>query len=80
MNDATCGALDRGVGTAEPNVCVGRPQLLYITPATALDGASDQSVVTQQAMIVDEGDEILSRKVEHLIGRLRPDCGALGAR
>jgi hypothetical protein len=65
---------DRSHGAAQPKLIpVGRRQFLDIAPAAALYGAPDRAIILQQAMIVEECDEVLGREVQHFGGWRGPD-------
>jgi hypothetical protein len=66
--------LDRGHRAAEPDtIGKGRGEFLDIAPAAAFDRPPGRAVILQQAMVGEEGDEILGREVQHLGCRRRPD-------
>jgi hypothetical protein len=63
-------AFDCCHGAAKPEpVLERRRQLLDTALAAAFDCAPDRPVAMQQTMVVEEGNEILGREVEHLATR-----------
>ena len=74
-DDAVRRPLDRGDGAAESElVAEGGGQFLDVVLAAALHRAPDRTVILQQAMVREEGNEIFGGKIQHLGGRRRPDC------
>ena len=73
-DDAVRRPFDRRHRAAEPNlIAKAGDHLLDIVAAAALYRAPDRTVILQQAVIAEEGDEILRREIQHLAGRRGPD-------
>src|SRR6266480_5070766 len=75
--DAARRPFDRCHGATEPQpIAKCGSQFLDVALAAAFYGAPDRTIILQQPMILEEGDEVLGGEVQHLAGRRRPDRGA----
>jgi hypothetical protein len=71
-DDAIRRPLDRRHRAAELDVVAkGGCQFLDIAVAAAFHRTPDRTVILQQAMVGEEGDEILGREIQHLARRCR---------
>src|SRR5580698_9111682 len=76
-DNATRFSFDGGNRAAEANTVPKRiGQFLDVVSAAALDGSPDRAVILQEAMIAEKRHEILSRKVQHVVGWRGPDRSA----